>query len=165
MADLSCPVCKGKVVDTQSQKDDRAKPSRNLDVWNRSSCGNPLYHKGSFICLNGGYAYEPSLKTWNLSLNIRDGFKLNLSKAVYSFPLPKKSNVKSGLVYSQELSSIKEIKHSLLFWCVTDSAYFKKVEAYAKKNSLILTIEKERIKGQSIVKVYKKIATKTLSNK
>jgi hypothetical protein len=156
VAAQNCPVCKGKVVDTRSLKDDISKPSLNIAVWNRSNCGNLFYHKGSLICPAGGYAYEPSFKTWNLSLNDKDGFKHPLLKTVYSFPLPVKANIKSGLVYSQEFSSLSKVKHSLLFWCSTDSAYFKKSQEYANVNKLVLTIEKERLKGQSIVSVTNK---------
>lgn len=154
-AESQCPVCDGTTVEVTTQNDDRSKPSKNLAVWNRSSCGNPFYGKGSFICPKDGYAYEASFKTWNLSLNDRDRFSYPLAKSVYSFPLPPVANIKSGVVYSQEFSSLSSVKHSLLFWCVTDTVYFGQVEAYAKSNGLSLSIEKERQKGQSIIKVTK----------
>lgn len=151
-----CPVCQHVTVDVNAQKDDHSKPSKNLAVWNRSICANPFYSKGSLICTKDGYAYEAGFKTWNLRLNDRDGFGLPLTRSIYSLPLPPKAAIKSGVVYSQEFASLKSVEHSLLFWCVTDTAYFSKIGDYAKANDLTLTIEKERAKGQSVVKVSKR---------
>lgn len=153
--ELSCPVCDGAVVEVATQKDDRSKPSKNLAVWNRSSCGNPFYGKGSYICPQDGYAYEAGFKTWNLCLNDRDKFPHPLAKSVYSLPLPPSAKIKSGVVYSQEFSSLLSMKDSLSFWCETDSDYFSRIRVYAKSNGLKLSIEKERMKGQSYMKVTK----------
>jgi hypothetical protein len=73
-AEPLCPVCNKKTFEVTTQKDDPSKPSKNIDVWNRSVCATLSYGKGSYICMNDGYAYDASLKTWKLKLNDRDGF-------------------------------------------------------------------------------------------
>ena len=155
-AGLKCPVCRAAAVDTTSQKDDLSKPSKNLEVWNRSICANPFYGKGSYICPKDGYAYEAGFKTWNLSLNDHDRFAHALAGGIRSFPLPAERNITSGVVYSQEFTDLSSVKHSLLFWCTTDTGYFKKIRAYAEINALSLGIEKGSTKKQSIIRVSKR---------
>jgi hypothetical protein len=155
-----CPVCHGAVVEVTKQKDDLSKPSKNMDVWNRSSCGNPFSGDGSYICMKDGYAFVVSLNTWNLSLSDRDGFALPLAKSIRSFPLPSKSKYPDNAVYSQEFKSLKSVTHALQLWCLKDPQYFKTIKAYAKRNELSLTIRNMerngRYKGEWIVRIEKK---------
>lgn len=149
----SCPICKGDLVDITKQKDDKTKPSRNLSVWNRSNCGNPFYGKGSLICLKDNYAYDAKhIKKWTLSITNKDNFALSLHKSIYDFPLPIQKNIKSRTVYSQEFKTINSVKHSLLFWCIADKHYLKKIKSYANKNGITLVIEKNKRLKQSIIK-------------
>ena len=157
---IHCPVCHRAAVEVTTQKDDLSKPSKNMEVWNRSSCANLFYGDGSYICMKDGYAFEASLKTWNLSLSDRDGFVLPLAESIRSFPLPANSKLQSNAVYSQEFKSLKSVIHALQFWCLTDPEYFKTVKIYAEKNGLSLTIENMerngRYKGEAIVRIEKK---------
>ena len=156
-AEHLCPVCEQAAVKISQQKDDHSKPSKNLAVWNRSSCANPFYGTGSYICATGGYAFEAGFKTWKLSLNDRDQFAHPLTRSIHQFPLPVKSNLQSGLVYSQEFDSLKSVKHSLNFWCATDDAYFERIQTYGRAEGLSLSIERKRATGQSIVRAAKRI--------
>jgi hypothetical protein len=61
--DTTCPICGGKLVDAGSLKDDRSKPSRNIELWNRSYHGNfwPFYSENSKICSRCYLAFNESL--------------------------------------------------------------------------------------------------------
>ena len=93
----SCPICKGKLVEISKQKDDRSKPSKNVSVWNRSSCANMMFGQGSLICLKDNYAFDATwMKNWELSLFNKDGFSIALHQGIYNFPLPFKKQIKSS---------------------------------------------------------------------
>lgn len=151
-ADDLCPVCQTKLVDITTQKDDESKPSKNLEVWNRSSCSNPFFGKGSLFCLRDGYAYEDQLKRWELSLLDRDGFAYPLDRRIHDLPLPERNKIKSGTVYSQEFRTLEAIKHGLLFWMVIDEHYFSKIRQYAKTNGIDLVIEPHKNRGEAVIR-------------
>ena len=149
-----CPVCRSQLVDVTTQTDDASKPSRNLSVWNRSSCANMFFGQGSWICPRDGYAYEAQMKQWELSLEDRDAFALPLDRSIYGFPLPDGKRIKSRTVYSQEFSTLESVKHGLLFWTVIDEQYFDKIRQYTKKNGLILEIEPHADRGEAIIRTH-----------
>ncbi|MCP4460157.1 MAG: hypothetical protein GY816_19355 [Cytophagales bacterium] len=145
-----CPVCGGMPISTLQIKDDRSKPSKNIAVWNRSICGNSLFETYSTICQKDWYAYSPYFETWTLVLENPDGFSNKLKEGIYSFPLPIVQNLRSLTVYRQVIGR-KRTVHSISFWCETDEDYFKKIEAYSKKNRLKLKIDRNKIEGQSFL--------------
>jgi hypothetical protein len=143
-----CPVCGRGVTPMEQMKDDVSKPSRNLAVWNRSSCGNPLFGPGSTICPHDWYAYSAFLKKWELSLEDPKGFALELDGRIRDLLLPEKGKIRSGVVYSQSLDG-DSVVHSVLFWCETDQGYLDRLTEYAKKAGAKLKIERERLPGQT----------------
>jgi len=156
-----CPVCGGTVVAVEKVKDDVSKPSRNLDVWNRSSCGNPLFGPGSTICPHDSYAYSAFLEKWGLSLEDPKGFALEMDGRIRDLPLPDKGKIRSLVVYSQRID-IDVVVHSVLFWCDTDQRYLDRLDEYAKHAGISLKIERERIPGQTYVKA--EVETKRKQN-
>lgn len=144
----SCPVCGGAVVAVERVKDDVSKPSRNLDVWNRSSCGNLLFGPGSMICPHDWYAYSALSKKWELSLEDPEGFALKLDGRIQSVPLPEKGKIRSRVVYSQSIDG-EGVVHSVLFWCDTDQSYLERLREYAKRAGVNVKIEGEKLPGQT----------------
>jgi hypothetical protein len=146
-----CPVCGGAVVAVEQVQDDVSKPSRNLDVWNRSSCGNLLFGPGSTICLHDWYAYSAFSKKWELSLEDPKGFALAIDGRIRDLPLPDKGKIPSRVVYSQSLDG-DGLVHSVSFWCDTDESYLNRLSDYAKRAGINVKIERERTPGQTYVK-------------
>lgn len=142
-----CPVCGAPVVRLDQVVDDLTKPSRNLSAWNRSSCGfgRELW---SVICVRDWYAYSPKLKQWSLSLNDSSGFAIELDTRIRDFPLPEKSAIRSGVVYSQDIDEQVTV-HSVGFWCDTDEDYLSKLAALPP--AITIEIERDRLPSQSIV--------------
>lgn len=167
LGDVRCPVCDKATQPISAQKDDLSKPSKNMDVWNRSSCANLSYGDGSYICMEDGYAFESSFKTWNLTLSDPKGFAHPLVTSIASFPLPPEPKL-TNWFYSQEFKSLRSVADTVQFWCVTDVVYFEKIKEYAKNNQLTLTIENMerdgRYKGESMVIVTKKTEQAAPSN-
>jgi hypothetical protein len=145
-----CPVCGGPVTPIEQTKDDLSQPSRNLHVWNRSSCGNPLFGPGSVICPRDWYAYSSVLRNWGLSLEDPDAFALKLEPRIRQFPLPEKSAIRSGVVYSQEIIGDRVV-HSVGFWCDTDRRYLEKVDEYRQSANVGVTIERNRSPGRTYI--------------
>ena len=145
-----CAVCGGPVTAIELTKDDASKPSRNLDVWNRSGCGNLLFGPEAVICLRDGYAYSPGMKKWGLSLENPVGFALKLDPRIRQFPVPEKNAIRSRLVYSQEIAGGR-VAHSVGFWCDTDQRYLEKVERYGKLAGASVTVERDKLPGQTHV--------------
>jgi hypothetical protein len=155
-----CPVCGRGVVAFEQVKDDISKPSRNLSVWNRSSCGNPLFGPGSTICRHDWYAYSAFSKKWELSLEDSKGFALEMDGRIRDLPLPDKGKIRSQVVYSQSLDG-NGVVHSVLFWCDTDQRYLDRLNEYAKRTGVNVTIERDRIPGQTLARA--KVETKRKS--
>lgn len=146
-----CPVCGRGVVAVEKVKDDDSKPSRNLDVWNRSSCGNPLFGPGSTICPHDWYAYSAFMNKWELSLEDPKGFALEIDRRIRDLPLPEKASIRSRVVYSQSIDG-DAVTHSVLFWCDTDQRYLDRLDEYAKRAGVKVKIERNRIPGQTYAK-------------
>ena len=143
-----CPVCGGAVVAVEQVKDDVSKPSRNLDVWNRSSCGNLLFGPGSVICPHDWYACSTFSKKWELSLEDPKGFALEMDSRIRDLPLPDKGKIRSLVVYSQRIDG-DVVVHSVSFWCDTDQHYLDRLNEYAKRAGVKVEIERDRIPGQT----------------
>lgn len=82
----SCPVCGGKVTTVEKLKDDLGKPSRNIEIWNRSMCANLLLG-GALVCTKCwlcSYFYE---EDWKRMSELRDSFIPPVDKAIHDFPL------------------------------------------------------------------------------
>ncbi len=145
---VSCGSCGGTVVPISSVTDDRSKPSRNVSVWTRSSCANPLYCDDDVICTQCSHAYSSMLRKWTLGLRDPAGFKGSLCPSVLHFPVPSGTNVTSSIVYGQELDGSNRID-SVGFWCSDDKSYSVTVQAYANKMNLVLkTSQKGRLPGE-----------------
>lgn len=111
-----------------------------------------MFQEDSSFCPLCHYAYDASLlKWWCLTLEDRDGFKLQLNQSIYEFPVVDKTE--SRVVYSQQFITIDSIRHSLSFWCETDRAYFEEIRAYAGAKGLGLEIEVNRLENLSSVMV------------
>ena len=81
-----CPVCGGKVTNVERLKDDLGKPSRNIEIWNRSMCANLLLG-GALVCTKCwlcSYFYE---EDWKRMSELRDSFIPPIDKAIHDFPL------------------------------------------------------------------------------
>jgi len=148
----TCLICGAPVVRIDQITDDLAKPSRNIAVWNRSSCGNPLFGPGSVICVNDWYAHSARFKQWSLSLNDPAGFAIELDQRIRDLSLPEGSTIGSAVVYSQQINEQVEI-HSVSLWCDTDENYLKQLEAKAIQSGLTVRIVRERLPGESTVLV------------
>jgi len=129
-------------------QDDPSKPSRNIAMWNRSSCGNLLFGPGATICPHDWYAYSAELEKWELSLEDPKGFALAMDGRIRDLPLPEKGKIRSGVVYSQSIDGDK-IVHSAGFWCDTDESYLDRLNDYAKRAGINVKIERERTLGQT----------------
>jgi len=115
-----CPLCSGKLVKVGKITDDQSKPSKNLQVWNRSMCANMFYDNDSVICTQCWHAYSKHFSRWERSSELPGSFRRPLSAAVRKFPLPPAKDIKSPrVVHSQEIAGA-QITESVLFWC-TDS--------------------------------------------
>jgi len=143
-----CPVCGGAVVPIEQVQDDTSKPSRNLAVWNRSSCGNLLFGPGSTICPRDWYACSAFSRKWELSLEDPKGLALEMDGRILDLPLPDKGKIRSLVVYSQSIDG-DGVVHSVGFWSDTDESYLDRLNDYAKRAGINVKIERERTPGQT----------------
>ena len=142
-----CPVCGRAVVPVEQVKDDVSKPSRNIAVWNRSSCGNLLLCDGSLICTHDWYAYSSVLKRWELSLEDPNGFAWGLDSRIRGFPLPKKGKIRSRVVYRQWIDG-DGIVDSVDVWCDTNEGYLDSLRQYAKRARVTIRTKPSQLPGQ-----------------
>jgi hypothetical protein len=140
LAAEDCPACGGRLSNVGAITDDRAQPSKNLAVWNRSICANLFYGDDSLICTQCWMAHSKNLQTWERSSALPNSFHRPLSPATRDFPLPPASNIKSTVVYSQKLTDMK-VTESILFWCSNSPTFLSSVRAYAREHQLSLRIE------------------------
>src|SRR5438067_1217833 len=97
-----CALCGAPTIATGAIEDDVSRPSKNLSVWNRSICGNPLYRPDAPICTRCWHAYSPTLKSWSLSLPDPNRFRQPLHTDIAGFPLPDEAGIRTHPVYEQQ---------------------------------------------------------------
>ena len=164
-----CPVCKHKTVLISEMKDDRSLPSKNVDVWNRSSCGFGIsYGEGSTICPHDYYAYDADimsrrhftkeelqsygLRLWSLTLGDKDGFGLHLDKDIYNFPIPSGEEVNARVLYHQSLNDLSDVEHGVTIWVLANDSYIRVIETYAVQHKIQLSIEGVCVRASKIIK-------------
>jgi hypothetical protein len=155
-ADDICPIFGGKVTKVGNVTDDKAKPSKNITVWNRSSCGGLVgYGPDSAICTQCWHAHS-TLKVfdyWERSSVEPDSFLPPLAADIRQFPLPAAKQIKSGIVYSQKCVGT-QVTESVAFWCTDSSDVLSAFRDYAQKHDLtVRTAQQGRIKNQLYVTV------------
>ena len=96
-----CPLCGGKLLTVGSFKDDRSKPSLNIEVWNRASDEIPQFVADDPMCSRCFHAFRGRDQTWVRASEIANSFLRPLSPAILGFPLPDKGFVRSLIVYQQ----------------------------------------------------------------
>ncbi len=148
----SCGVCGNAVVPISSISDDTSKPSLNIAVWDRSSCGNLLFWDDDVICTQCRSAYSSLFKKWLLALEDPTAFHQPLHHGIRHFPLPDASNIKSLVVYDQ-VFSITDRTDSVAFWYLGDDIYLSRIQSYASTNSLDLNVNQPgRLPDQVFIK-------------
>ncbi len=134
----TCPICGGWITKVGLVGDDRSLPSRNVEVWNRSICGNLFYGENSPICTNCWQAYSRPLKSWNRSSEDAKSFKCPLDESIQSFPLyPHRA------CYNQKYDGSHLIE-SIRFSCANSPELLARFRTYAAETGLDLQIQKDR---------------------
>lgn len=71
-----CPLCGGRLVKADSLKDDTRKPSKNLEMWNRSICLNPARSVEAVICTRCWFSFSPGWSEgWERCSEVPDSFR------------------------------------------------------------------------------------------
>ena len=147
----ACPVCGGQVVKTGTVTDDTNAPSRNLCVWNRSSCANLAYGPDSVICTRCWHGRSKLLGKWERASESPASFQRPLSPAIRGVPVSADS-VRSCVVFTQTYNN-KKFAERLSFWCMDSESLLASLRAYCATNRLTLTAEANRIAGQVYVRI------------
>jgi len=124
-----CPVCGGRVVIVDKLKDDLSKPSRNIEIWNRSMCANLLLG-GALACTRCwmcSYWFE---EKWKRMSEVPDSFIPPLSKAVHDFPVAA-----DEASYSREFEGTTLTDSLLVAW---DESKYAGYREYCKKHDLVM---------------------------
>lgn len=139
----NCPVCQAlsTITKVESIRDNVNGPSKNMSVWNRSSCGNLAHPGNSVICTNCWYAPNELTAKWELVRQTTNGFVRPLRKEIVDFPLPPKKAISSFVVYTQEIT-INAVVDKIGFWATLDTRYEDTVRAYAKGNGVGLEVNR-----------------------
>jgi len=152
----ACPVCGGKLTTVGTVTDDRTKPSKNISVWNRSICANMFYDDASVICTQCWLSYSKQFQRWERSSELPDSFRRPLSAGIRGFPVPPAKNIKSLVVYSQQIAGAK-VSESVAFWCTDSDSLISDFRAYARKHNLSIRVE---MQGRVRKQIYVAIETK-----
>ena len=136
-----CPICGGKLVEAGSLKDDESKPSRNIELWNRSYHGAfwPFYNERLQICSRCYVVFNTTTNKWTRASEEPNSFLVPLQRSILSFPLPKKSLIKSFVVYAQSFGGKDAAEgriESVSLWLATDRPTLNKIERYCNDNNL-----------------------------
>jgi uncharacterized protein YbaR (Trm112 family) len=140
-----CPLCNGRLERVGSVKDDTNFPSKNMDVWNRSICGNLMYHEKSLICSRCWHAYREMDKTWVRSSELSASFYSPLSAAIGEFPLTDEVRRREAVVYTQEfLGAGGKLgkKDSIDFGCGKSDRLLTPMRLYAGRWNLSFNVRK-----------------------
>ena len=127
-----CPVCGGKVTSVDRVRDDLGKPSKNIEIWNRSMCANGLIG-GALVCTKCwlcSYFYE---EDWKRMSELRDSFVPPIDKAIHDFPL--------GTViasYERKFAGTDLTDSLELEW---DESKYPRYREYCKKHGLVMEFE------------------------
>lgn len=157
-ASARCPECGGALVKHGTVYDDLTKPSKNIAIWNRSSCANPFDDPNEPICTNCWLAYSETLERWERSSELPESFRRPLAAGIRECPLPAREEIKSRVVYSQEIDA-DGVQESVLFWCVDSAEYIAKVKSFAREHQLTCRVEMQgRIENQVCITVETKTA-------
>ena len=147
-----CPACGGAVTTVGKVTDDKTKESKNLEVWDRSSCAFTGHDEDSVICTRCWCVEDRTEPTvWIRSSKLPNSFFIPLSKAIREFPAPKDS---AG--YEQRFEGEKRIE-SLSFWCTDAPDLIAKYQRYCKEHDLTLELDRsERYPKKVFVDVEQK---------
>ena len=152
----ACPDCGGKLTKVGNVADDPTKPSKNISVWNRSICANMFYGDDSLICTRCWLSYSKQFQRWERSSELPDSFRRPLSPAIRGFPVPPAKNIKSLVVYSQQITGA-QMSESVAFWCSDSADLIAGFRAYARKHGLSIRVE---MQGHVPKQIYVAIETK-----
>lgn len=158
--DKPCPVCGGRLVAAGTLKDDRSKPSLNLELWNRSYHGDlwPFHSEDSPICSRCFVAYRSTDDRWVRASELPETFFIPLTAAISGFPVPDKSHLRSLVVYSQDFpgaNADQGREESIGFWTKSSSRVLDPLASYSQKHDLALTVEKRSIGTYVVAKMPK----------
>lgn len=149
----TCLHCGGQLAKVGTVKDDITKPSKNINVWNRSICANPFYGDDSIICTQCWLAHSTRFQRWERSSEVPASFHRPLSTVIRDFPIPSAKDIKSLVVYSQQISGT-QVTESVVFWCTDSNSLISSFRAYASKHSLSLRITpQDRVRHEVSVSV------------
>ena len=155
-APAHCPQCGGALVKAGTIQDDPEQPSKNLAVWNRSSCGNPFYDDDSVICGKCWLAHAKAFDRWERSSVLPQSFRQPLAAAIRDCPLPSAEDTKSLVVYSQQIEA-PGVQESVGFWCTDSAEYLAQLKAYTRENKLSFRVDQ---RGRIANQVYVAVETK-----
>ena len=148
----ACPVCGGRVVKTAMVSDDTNAPSRNLCVWNRSTCANLLYGSRSVVCTRCWHARSEFLGKWERASESPSSFQKPLSSVIRGVPVPSADSVRSRVVFTQTYAK-KRFAESVAFGCVDSESVLSCLRGYCAANRLTFSAETNRMPGQVYVKI------------
>lgn len=134
-----CPGAGGTVVPVSEVEDVRGRPSLNLAVWNRSSCGPNLMY--DFVCTDCWFAHHAGLHFWSRALADKRDFRPALDDGIAAFPLP--DDATGRVVYSRKQDGTS-IVDEVAFWCSSDPAFLASAREHAVKHGLTLALEEHR---------------------
>ncbi|HSI62246.1 MAG TPA: hypothetical protein VLE43_03985 [Candidatus Saccharimonadia bacterium] len=142
-----CAYCGGKITHVGAITDDRAQPSKNLAVWNRSICANPFYGEDSLICTKCWLSFSKDFGYWERKSNQPDSFHRALTPEIRNFPAPS-----PGGVYAQYQKDGR-CWESAMFWCTRSDKLASTFRDYARKHGLSINIDPRPDVKQMIVTV------------
>ena len=147
------PICTGGLAKVGTITDDRSKPSKNIAVWNRSMCANPFYDDDSIICTECWYSYSKQFSRWERSSELPDSFRRPLSVTIRQFPLPPAKEIKSLVVYSQQVAGA-QVTESVLFWCTDSPTLLDPFRDYCRVQNLSIDLYRAaRMHNQTCVTI------------
>ena len=125
-----CPVCGGRITLAQTVRDDLKKPSKNLDLFNRSMCAlGPS--SGSVYCTRCWFLSRWDEEEWRRSSEFPDTFFRPLCPAIRKFPIA--AGVGS---YEQVFSGIN-VTEGVYFWDKKSAEIISRYNDYCKEHELV----------------------------
>jgi len=167
-----CPLCGGRLVKAVSVKDDTNKPSKNMEIWNRSICLNPRYNDEAVICTQCWLSFSPGWsEAWERCSELPDSFRYPLSETLRHFPVPVESGAytqrfiagqtndtthvlplpggsgketKWRVIHSLEYSNVM-VEESTHFWCKDFKELMTKFHGHCTRHEF--SMEEDRAKS------------------
>lgn len=147
-AQTNCPVCHGILVTAGSLVDDETKPSRNIDLWNRSyhAAFWPFFSAASLVCSRCFLAFREGDEKWVRSSEELRSFHVPLLPAITGFPLPPSDELRSPVVYGQEFGGAfadQGRSDSVDFWCLASTKGLELMQRHCMKHELKFKAERK----------------------